>query len=88
MARKVRKSGKKARKPAKRAVSKKHPVQKTQRVHKPAKKTKRVRKSAKKASQKPPEFPWRIPLKGEQFLGIVEDFFGHINVLALTIRAT
>jgi len=87
MARKVRKSGKKARKPVKKAVSKKRPVKKTKRVHKPAQKAKRTRKSAKKTPPKAPEFPWRVPLKGEKYLGVVEDFFGHINVLALTLEA-
>lgn len=66
------------------------------RARKPAKKKKTVKtkrpakskkKAAKKTAQLPPELPWREPLKGEKFLGVVEDFFGHIGVVAFTLKA-
>jgi hypothetical protein len=80
MVRKVKKLLKKKHKPAKKAVLKKRPAKKAQ-----AKRT--VKKSPKKkTAPKLPEFPWRVPLKGEKFLGVVEDFFGHVSVLATTLK--
>lgn len=78
MARKLKKSLKKKRKPAKKAASKRRPVKKA--------KARKVKKAVKKTAPKPVEFPWRVALKGEKFIGVVEDFFGHIGVIALTLK--
>ncbi|MBD3271093.1 MAG: hypothetical protein GF384_00980 [Elusimicrobia bacterium] len=91
--RKSRKSVKKRKK-----VSKKKKVRKTKKATK-AKKTskkKKVKKSKPKSSRKkksvkpavtPLVLPWRAPLPGEVFIGVVEDYFSHVNVLATTLKA-
>lgn len=33
-----------------------------------------------------PALPWRQPLPGETFIGVVEDYFGHLGVVALTLN--
>lgn len=51
-----------------------------------------VRKAApraarKKAAAPAPALPWREALPGETLVGVVEDFYGHVSVIALTLRA-
>jgi putative protease len=57
------------------------------------------KKTAKKAPAKPKkaakpqkpvlqlELPWRKPLKGEKEIGVVDDFFAHIGVIAFTLES-
>lgn len=33
-----------------------------------------------------PVLPWRVPLAGEKRLGVIDDFYGHINVVAFTLE--
>ncbi len=89
MARKAKRSRKPAKKSVRRAkaVSKKRPAKKARAKRAGKARVKRAKKSSKKVKEKPPEFPWRVPLKGEMFMGVVEDFFGHIGVIALTLKA-
>lgn len=71
----------------KKAVKTRRPKAKAVSRKKPAKKAKRAGKSARKKAKAPLEFPWRVPLSGEEFLGVAEDFFSHVGVIALTLLA-
>ena len=48
----------------------------------------RARKPAKKtaATAPAPVLPWREPLPGETKIGLVEDYYSHINVIVLTLE--
>lgn len=71
--RKAKKSSKSKRKPKK--------------VKRKAKKRPKSKKKAKKKTQPPPvELPWRKALPGETLLGVVDDFFAHVSVFAITLK--
>lgn len=44
------------------------------------------KKAAKTARPAPAPLPWRVPLEGEGRIGEVEDYFGHIGVIALKLE--
>ena len=82
----------KAKRPAKRAPKKKAAKAKKP-ARKPAKaakkaapKAKSAKKKAQKAAPKEPVLPWRAPLPGESKIGVVDDYFGHIGVIAFTLE--
>ncbi len=69
----------------KKAVTRKKPVRKT----KKAVAKKKVKARAKKAPARraaPAPLPWRQPLEGETPLGVVDDYYAHIGVIALTLQ--
>jgi len=93
---KVKKTVKKKKKVLRKKVKK---VKKIKKKAKPKKKkkikkSKPSRKKSKSISLKlkktPPvmqeQLPWRQPLAGEVFIGIVEDYFSHVGVLATTLK--
>ena len=55
---------------------------------KKSKKTKRALKktAVKKVSESEPVLPWRTPLEGEKFLGIIDDYYQHVSVIALYLK--
>ncbi len=69
----------KAKKPARRAAAAK--AKKT-----PPKKaaSSKVRSAA---APKEPPLPWRQPLAGERYVGTVDDYYSHIGVMTLTLKA-
>lgn len=77
VAKKKAKPARQAKKPAaakKKAAPKKKPQ------------AKKARKPA-PAELPQPELPWRQPLAGETKIGVVDDYFGHLGVIALTLEA-
>ena len=88
MAKKKKKKVKsKARKKVKKAKKKAGKIKKAKKVRK-VKKIKKIKK--KKAAQvsSVPAMPWRVPLAGESFIGMIEDYFSHVSVCALTLKGT
>src|SRR5690242_14954315 len=93
------KAVKRAKKPAKKAVKKSKPKAKAKAAPKKAKPAAKAAVSAparpgkvkkakpRGAKQKDPILPWRSPLPGETFLGIVDDFYGKIGVITLNLVA-
>lgn len=87
----VRKARPKA-KPRKKAPARKPAAKKKASARKPAAAKKRAAKPApkrrSKAAKEPPEpiLPWRQALPGETLVGVVDDFFSHVNVIAFTLR--
>ncbi len=80
----VKKKAKKKKKPAKKKMAaKKRPAKKK----KTAKKKTAKRKRRKKGPQEP-VMPWRHPLPGETFLGVIEDYFQQVGVVALTLKSS
>lgn len=73
----VRKPAARAKKPAakKAAPKKKAPA----RSSKPT--------SRRPAKAEPVALPWRQPLAGETWIGVVEDYFSHVGVIATTLKA-
>jgi putative protease len=65
-------------------------VKKNAAAKKPAKKKAGGKRGSKKDLLEiptEPHLPWREPLTGETFVGPVDDFFGHIGVIAMTLKA-
>lgn len=71
-------------KPAK-APAKKPAAKPVKAAAKPAGK-KRATKPAKKSNQKDPILPWRAPLPGEKYVGVVDDFYAQIGVITLNLE--
>lgn len=69
---------KKVKKQKKKAKPKKKPAKK-----KTAKK--KVKKSAKAAAHEL-VFPWRVALEGERLIGVVDDYYQHVSVIALFLK--
>lgn len=86
-----KKAKKAAPKKAKKAVKKKAPAKKKPAPRKAAKKAAPKKKApAKKKAARPqpqPKLPWRVPLAGETHIGVVDDYYGHIGVIAFTLTA-
>jgi putative protease len=70
-------------KTVKKAKTKKAPPKKA----KPAKKPAAKKSPAKKKAAQAPVLPWRQAKPGETFLGIVDDFFSHVNVITINLKA-
>lgn len=92
---KVRKAkAKKRRLPKRKKVLKRKKTKKTKKRKSPRpqkaptpsrKKTAGSRKPV-KSKQAPVLLPWRDALPGERFVGVVEDYFSHVGVLASTLK--
>lgn len=75
-----------AKKPAARA--KKPAAKKTAVKKSPAREKKTAPRSARKAAPaEPVALPWRKPLAGETWIGVVEDYYSHVGVIATTLKA-
>lgn len=82
------KKAKKARKAAPKRKAAKRPARKAA-AKKAAPKKAAARKKAKpQAPAGPAPLPWRVPLEGESKLGVVQDYYGHIGVIALTLEGS
>jgi outer membrane biosynthesis protein TonB len=82
---------KKKKAPAKKKAAKK-PVKKTAPKKAKAAAKKPAAKKAKAKSKRAkapaaPVLPWRDAKPGETFLGIVDDFFSHVNVITINLKA-
>ena len=83
------KAKKKPAKPAKRKAAKKPAKRKAAPKAKkaPPKKAKAKKGAAKpRARQEPAPLPWRVALEGERRLGVVDDYFSHVGVIAFTLE--
>lgn len=84
----VKKKTQKKKKPAKKKkAAKKRPAKKKAAKKKPAKKKAAKRKRKKKKPQEQ-VMAWRKPLPGETFLGVIEDYFQQVGVVALTLKSS
>lgn len=90
MAKKKAKKAKKTaakRAPKKKAKKAKKPVRKAAKAaKKAAPKAAKRKKAAPKVEHKEPVLPWRAPLPGETKVGVVDDYFGHIGVIAFALE--
>lgn len=73
------KKGKATTPKSKKPASKKSPLT--------AKKTVAPSRPPKPVPAVPAPFPWRVALAGERFVGVVDDFFSHLCVIALKLQA-
>ncbi len=87
MAKKTKAPKKSAKEKASAKAAKKRPAKKAPKKKSSAKKSLRAGARKPKAAVPPPlPMPWRQPLPGEKSLGVVEDFYGHVSVIALTLQ--
>lgn len=89
----ARKARAKAKPRARKASARKRPAKRKAPVRKPAgkraaKPAPAARPGKRKAAKEPPEpvLPWRQALPGETLVGVVDDFFSHVNAIAFTLR--
>ena len=88
MAKKAKSPSKAVKKKTAKPTARKPVAKKTPKKSAPAKKV--VRRPAPKAKAKqveaPPPLPWRKALPGETFIGVVDDFYGHVSVIAFNLQ--
>src|SRR5262245_12236077 len=85
-----KKPAKKTKKPAKRkAAPKAKKAAPKKAAPKKAVKRAPAKKKAKAAAARPgpAPLPWRVPLEGERRIGVVDDYFSHVGVIAFTLEA-
>lgn len=78
--------------PKKKAAKKPAARAKKPAAKKPASKKKASARTSKPAARRrapaaPVALPWRQPLAGETLIGVVEDYYSHVGVIATTLKA-
>lgn len=88
MAKKAKSPSKAVKKKSINKTARKPVAKKTPPKGAPAKKSLRrpAPKSKAKKVEAPAPLPWRKALPGETFVGIVDDFYGHVSVIAFNLQ--
>lgn len=82
----IRKKAVKKAKKARKAAPKRKAVRRSASRKAAAKKKVATAKPKKAAAPQAPVLPWRVPREGETKLGMVQDYYGHIGVLIVTLE--